>query len=139
MVEFYIPNHSTVREIHDIVVELHGGLTGVPRPENIDIAIHRPEFHMMYDRYCDVHLVAALVLDSLARDHAFADGNKRTALLTMLFLYNLNSVHLALTHYSNRRLERLVLDVAEKEPDIKVLRRRLKRIIHDLTPIAPVI
>jgi death on curing protein len=133
--EFKLPDFETVLEIHNVILELYGGLAGVPHPGYIEMAIHRPQTYMSYDRHCDLHLVAALILDSIARYHAFADGNKRTALLTMLFVYNRNNVKLSYSLHVNRRFEKLVLDVAEKELPIKQIRLRLKRMVRDFAEI----
>lgn len=133
--EFKIPDFETVLEIHEIILENYGGLKGVPNPHYIDMAIRRPQTHMAYDNKCDIHLVAALILDSIARYHAFADGNKRTALLTMLYTYNRNNVRLAYDLNFNKRFERLVLDVAQKEIPVKKIRIRLKRLVNEFTKI----
>lgn len=127
--EFRVPSFETIIEAHEIILELYGGLKGIPRPELIETAVRRPEFYMAYDGRCDVHLVAAVVLDTIACQHPFADGNKRTALLTMLLLYNLNGVKLSYTLHSNAEFEELVLWVARDEPEIKETRLKLKRLV----------
>ncbi len=134
--EFRLPSFDTVIEIHEIVFELDGGLEGVPHPEYIHASLGRPQSYMMYDDGCDIHLVAAIVLHSFVRNHAFADGNKRTALLTTLFTYNGNSKHLGGKRLSygknaNKELEALVLKVAGKNPpEISEIREELEEIIE---------
>jgi death-on-curing protein len=130
--QFRLPNADTVLEIHTVVVETFGGLSGVPNPIYIEQAILRPQNYMTYVPTCDIHLVAAIILDSIARYHAFADGNKRTALVTMIYTYRLNNVVLSYGLLVNNRLEKLVLDVADnkKSLTIKQIRRRLIAIVE---------
>jgi death-on-curing protein len=42
------------------------------------------------DAYPDIHSKAAALLESLALNHPFIDGNKRTAILATIWFYNLN-------------------------------------------------
>lgn len=134
--QFFLPSFETVCEIHDIILDESGGLAGMPHPEYIQSALHRPQNYMDYDSDCDIHLVAALVLDGIVRNHAFADGNKRTALITMLMVYNLNSHRhkhnkMAYSLRMNSEFEALVVDVAEKRPDITALRSKLGALIEE--------
>lgn len=129
--EFKLPDKLTVLEIHSIVIEGFGGLNGVPHSEYIDSTLGRPQHYMAYAKNCDIHLVAALILHGFTKNHAFADGNKRTALLTTLFTYNKNGVKLDYSLSLNKRFERLVLDIAQdKVLDIKIIRQRLRILIH---------
>jgi death-on-curing protein len=61
------------------------------------------------DAYPDVHSKAAALFQSLACNHAFVDGNKRTAVLATITFYGLNGYHFAAEQTS---LLHLVLDVA---------------------------
>src|SRR5262245_30135621 len=45
------------------------------------------------DAYPTVQEKAAALLHSLARNHAFADGNKRTAAVAALFMLEINGLH----------------------------------------------
>ena len=132
--EFNLPNLETVLDIHTIVIDLYGGLHGVPHPEYIEAALMRPQHYMLFTPDCDIHLVAAILLDSIARNHAFADGNKRTALITMLMIYNLNGYkQLRYDLHMNEKFEELVLDVTRKKPTISLLRVRLKNLILEFS------
>lgn len=133
--QFSLPSFDTVVDIHEIVIDTYGGLKGFPHPELIHSAIMRPQSYMAYDDACDLHLVCSIILDSIATYHGFADGNKRTALITMLMTYRLNGTELDYGLHVNKKLENLVLDVAddEKTITIKQLRARLKRIIDGFT------
>lgn len=48
------------------------------------------------DAYPDVHAKAAALFHSLIRNHPFVDGNKRTAVLSLVVFYNLNGFDLVL-------------------------------------------
>lgn len=134
--QFKLPSYATILEIHDIVIQQFGGREGVLHPHMIDAALKRPQSYIAYDTECDVYLIAAIILDSFARGHAFADGNKRTALIAMMMTYNLNKPDDRISYVpgltANIRLEKLVLDVAVKKPSIKMIRHRLKRIVTSL-------
>ena len=56
-----------------------GGRDGVPSPELIDSAITRP--YTGY--YRSIARKTAALVESVATNHGFADGNKRTALILM--------------------------------------------------------
>lgn len=128
--EFLIPSLDTVIEIHQVVVAVFGGLDGIPHPQYIEAAIMRPQSYMAYEEDCDIYLVAAIILDAIARNHAFADGNKRTALITMLMTYNLNSKKkIGYSHHMNDKFEELVLSVAQNKPSIETTRTRLKKLL----------
>lgn len=131
--EFKLPDFKTVIDIHEIVIEFYGGLGGIPHPNLIEAALHRPETYMNYDDHCDIHLVAALILESIARNHAFADGNKRTALLTMLMTYNNNKIRLSYGLHLNEKFEVLVLDVATKKLTIIQIRSRLQKLVEEFS------
>jgi death-on-curing protein len=132
---FVLPSIDTVVEIHEIVIDSYGGLKGIPHPEQIEAAIMRPQHFMDYDEECDIHLVAAIILESITTFHAFADGNKRTALISMLMTYRMNGLELDFTLHVNEKLEKLVLDIADsqKRQTIKQLRTRLKKLIDEFS------
>ena len=57
----------------------------------IEAAVLRPQQTVGgADAYPDVHAKAGALLHSLARNHGFVDGNKRTAALGMLMFYRFN-------------------------------------------------
>lgn len=133
--EFILPSFDTVLGIHQIVIEEYGGLDGLPHPEYIHSAIARPQHYMTYSEECDIHLVSALILDGVARDHAFADGNKRTALLSMLMTYRMNGVRLEYGLMMNEKFESLVLKVAQRKPSVQVLRSDLEKLVKQFTQL----
>jgi death-on-curing protein len=57
----------------------------------IQSALARPQASLDgVDAYPTLHLKAAALMESLIRNHGFLDGNKRTAVLSVMFFYFLN-------------------------------------------------
>lgn len=92
---------------------------GVP-PEIRDVgllesALARPRASAFgADAYPTVHLKAAALVHSIARNHALVDGNKRLALAAMLAFYGLNGWRLTMT---NDHAYDLVMKVATGDLD----------------------
>lgn len=64
-----------VLEIHRQLIERHGGSPGVREPGALESALIRPQ--MGY--YETIQEQAAALIESLAMNHPFVDGNKRVA------------------------------------------------------------
>ena len=71
---------------------------GVGSPRDIGLvqsAVARPQTTVFgADAYLDIHEKAAALLHSLARNHAFIDGNKRIAWLSAGAFYRINGLDL---------------------------------------------
>jgi death-on-curing protein len=66
--------------IHERIVERFGGGRGLRDRKSLDSAIGRPQATFEgQDLYPDLFTKAAALGESLARNHPFVDGNKRTA------------------------------------------------------------
>ena len=77
-----------VQAIHDEAVHLFGGLGGVREQSLLESAIHKPRNKLAYEPESTLFELAATLGVCLARNQAFNDGNKRTALLsTRAFLF----------------------------------------------------
>ncbi len=77
---------DVVLAIHARQLAEHGGLDGLRDRGAVDAALARPRNLAAYGRP-DVPALAAAYAWGLARNHGFADGNKRTAWVTgRLFL-----------------------------------------------------
>lgn len=85
-----------VLAIHDDMVERYGGSFGIRDLGLIQSAIARPQatFGGM-DLYPTIIDKAAALFHSLIFNHAFADGNKRTALTSTARFLHLNGYELA--------------------------------------------
>lgn len=131
---FIIPVYENILDIHDIALKIGGGLTGILHEDRIRAAIARPQSYMDYDEGCDIHLVCAILLHALATGHGFIEGNKRTALLTMLVTYNVNKVQLHFTHVMNDEYKELVLWVVKEKPHVKEISPKLKKLADKYAP-----
>ncbi|MGN6208593.1 type II toxin-antitoxin system death-on-curing family toxin [Asticcacaulis sp.] len=83
--------YLTVREVlrlHDDQLLRHGGGSGVRDPGQLESALFRPQTGY----YADLIAEAAALWESLSQNHPFIDGNKRTALSSMLMFLNLNGL-----------------------------------------------
>ena len=72
------PTVEEVLAIHDIAVREFGGSAGLRDPGALDSALMRPQLGY----YSDLIEEAAALMESLAMNHPFVDGNKRTAFFT---------------------------------------------------------
>ncbi len=83
--------YLTFREVlmlHDAAITIYGGSKGIRDQRLIKSALARPRAEFEgHEAYSDVFSKAAVLLEGLAKNHGFIDGNKRTALAaTAVFL-----------------------------------------------------
>jgi death-on-curing protein len=80
---------SEVIEIHNREIASAGGLAGLRDIKLLESAVGAPQSAVHYTLLMDVYEMAATYANSIALNHPFIDGNKRTALassLTFLFM-----------------------------------------------------
>jgi len=76
----------------------------------LDSAAHRPQTSLFgEDAYPDLHTKVAVLLESLTRNHALVDGNKRLAWVAVVVVYGLNGFAV---HAPEDPAYDLVIDVA---------------------------
>lgn len=84
-----------VYEIHQAIIKRSGTKASIRDFTLLHSAVERPEATFQgRDLYPTVFLKAAALLESLCLNHAFTDGNKRTAWLAAKRLLELNGYHL---------------------------------------------
>ncbi len=77
---------EVVQAVHGRQIAEHGGLDGIRDQGALESALARPQNLFAYTNP-DAPALAAAYAYGLARNHAFADGNKRTAwIIARLFL-----------------------------------------------------
>ena len=76
--------------IHDRLLSLHGGATGVRDLGLLQSALSRPKQHASYADDVDIIFLAALYTTAIIRNHPFADGNKRTGFVLGILFLELN-------------------------------------------------
>ena len=81
--------------LHDETLAEHGGLPGIRDEGLLDSALARPQQIYAYEPDADVARLAAAYSVGLARNHPFADGNKRAAFLALGLFLGLNGYKLA--------------------------------------------
>lgn len=88
-----------VLAIHYLAVKRFGGSSGVRDIGLIESAVARPRASFAgKDLYSNVFDKAPALLQSLLKNHAFVDGNKRTALSSTGIYLKLNGYKLTNTH-----------------------------------------
>lgn len=83
-----------ITEIHDGLLEDSAGLKGARSDLSVDALIGRIHSSLVYGLFYSIEEVAALYAEVIAKGHVFNDGNKRTALVSMLTFLDLNGYSL---------------------------------------------
>ncbi|MBI3442529.1 MAG: type II toxin-antitoxin system death-on-curing family toxin [Candidatus Sungbacteria bacterium] len=118
-------DHEEVLIIHARILDETGGLHGVRDIHGVASALGRPKMQFGgADLYPSLFEKAAAYFSSLAFDHPFLDGNKRTAIVaTARFLF-LNGYELRAT---NKILEKFVLRAVVEKYEIKKIAAWLEK------------
>lgn len=83
----------------------------------LDAAAHRPRVELYGEpAYADLDTKAAVLLESIVRNHALVDGNKRLGWLATVVFYGLNEVAL---NVPDDDAYELVMAVARSEPQVE--------------------
>ena len=97
--------------IHARLIAETGGEHGVLDLGLLQSAVARPRASFdRHDLYPDTYSKAAALLESLIGNHAFVDGNKRTAITSVGLFLRINGYHLTA---SNQELEEFTLQCAQ--------------------------
>ena len=91
------PRWLTVEQviaIHEERLAEHGGLPGIRDEGALGSAVDRARNKWAYEETRDLHTLAAAYGFGLAKNHPFADGNKRTALVAMYAFLGKNGLRL---------------------------------------------
>jgi len=123
-----------VKAIHAEVLAAHGGARGIRDEALLESAVAAPQATMMgHPLMSDPIEIAAAYLYYLCRNHAFIDGNKRTALAACLVFLESNGL-LPDAKLPLDQWEEFVLDVAAGKLDRDATTRRLRRLRKLLKP-----
>ena len=106
-------NRQVLLLLHDESLAEHGGAAGIRDEGLLDSALARPRNLALYEEP-DVAGLAASYAVGLAKNHAFVDGNKRAAFLSVGLFLGLNGYRL---HASQVAATLAVLAVAAGEMD----------------------
>jgi death on curing protein len=80
--------------LHEESLAMFGGARGLRDEGLLDSALARPVNQYLYDKTKDVAALAAAYGYGIAKNHAFVDGNKRAAFLSIGLLLGLNGKRL---------------------------------------------
>lgn len=94
MTEFVWVLDEVVFALHDQQLAEHGGLPGIRDMGAVKSALARPRNLASYQGCEDVAQLAAAYAFGIAKNHGFADGNKRTALVSADLFLMLNGYEL---------------------------------------------
>ena len=109
-----------VLEAHESALQF-GGLPGIRDLGLVQSAIARP--YSGY--YRSISSKAAALTHSLAKNHGFADGNKRTALLVLTLFLDRSGYRFRGT--ADTDVEKMILDVVENKLSFDELTRWFKK------------
>ena len=92
---------QTVLHYHQEQIAEHGGGSGVRDMGLLQSALARPQNAFHYNQVVALSKLAACYGFGIAKNHAFVDGNKRTALVVALSFLELNGFALRSTQEEN--------------------------------------
>lgn len=98
---------EVVIAMHEEQLTLHGGLPGLRDENALRSALQRPQNLYFYEDVHDLDMLAASYLVGVAKAHAFADANKRTAWMSAVLFIELNAP-LELTYEDDDAIEMVV-------------------------------
>ncbi len=99
-----------LEEVLHVAARTLGSEPGIRDLGLLESALARPQASAFGEAaYPTIHQQAAALLDSLARNHALVDGNKRLALAATIAFYGMNGMRLTL---NNDQAYELVINVA---------------------------
>jgi death-on-curing protein len=114
--------------IHAAVLRVHGGSEGLRDEALLESAVAAPQATYGGEPlFKDPVEIGAAYLFYLCRNHAFVDGNKRTALAACLLFLRLNGLR---PSADGPEWEALVLEVAASRLDREQTTKRLKKLIR---------
>jgi death-on-curing protein len=125
--EFFHLTVEIVREIHTEALAQFGGSDGIREPSLLESAVAAPQATFGgVSPFADLTEIAAAYLFYICRNHAFIDGNKRTALGACIVFLRLNGVA---TKPDSPAWESLTMDVAAAKIDREETTKRLRMIL----------
>lgn len=85
---------ETVADLHPRLIRRYGGVDGVRSADLLESALSRPLNLQHYNPSASLFDLAAAYSFGIARNHPFADGNKRTAFVVSALFLELNGYRL---------------------------------------------
>ena len=117
-------SEKAVLWMHDYLIRLYGGINGVKSAALLDSSLHQPLMERHYSKASLLEMAAAYGFH-ICKNHAFNDGNKRTARMAMIMFLRYNGVKINASEYE--LMERM-LDVEANRMNKKELADWLKTV-----------
>jgi len=115
---------TEIIEIHDEIIKEYGGTDGIRDEGTLELLVYKA------NRENTVFRRAALILHTIAVQHPFFDGNKRTALVVAEKVLDDEG------YYLDAEAEEkvgLMLNIAEYKGSIKTIEKRIKEKARKIT------
>lgn len=107
-------NDADAFEIHEYILSLDGGASGIRDSNLLHSALARPRQHFAYATSPDIIDLAAALTTGVVKNHPFVDGNKRTGFLLGVLFLELNGLQFTA---SEDAATKSVLDLAASAID----------------------
>jgi death on curing protein len=118
-----------VLEIHALQLDEFGGIAGVRDRGLLESAVEQPRATGFGELlHADLFEMAAAYLFHIVKNHAFLDGNKRTALVAALVFLDINGVSL---ERDDERLYELTMAAAEGRADKAQIADQLRKLVDE--------
>lgn len=102
-----------------VIQRVNGKTIGIQYPQGLDIIVEQPQQVLFgQELYPSIWLKAAFIIQKITKKHIFADGNKRTALLSGLTFLKINGYEL---DFSEEDGETLILSVTNSPDNEKIM------------------
>lgn len=117
-----------ILQIHSDMIATFGGSDGVRDMGPLESALHGPQASFGGDYlHPEIASMAAAYLFHIAKNHAFVDGNKRTAATAAITFLKMNQIPFAADQMKLAELtERVAADQATKEDAIDFFRKNIE-------------
>ncbi len=86
-----------VLTLHERLLALHGGASGLRDETLLKSALARPQQHFAYSENVDIIRMAAIYTAGIVQNHPFVDGNKRTGFVIGILFLELNGFRFSAT------------------------------------------
>ncbi len=119
---------TDILEIHQILINRFGGMSGIRDEGLLESALSQPQATFFGELlHPTIHEQAAAYLYHIAKNHPFLDGNKRTAYGAMETFLRFNGYNLDL---SDEQVYNMVMQVAQGEMSKEALASLLEQHIQ---------
>ncbi|CAN5374800.1 type II toxin-antitoxin system death-on-curing family toxin [soil metagenome] len=115
-------------QLHALVIEATGGGSGLRDLGRLESAIASQTQNVFgSDLFPSIPEKAAALIRSIVADHAFIDGNKRTAMLAGLTLLEINNISF---NAKKGEIEDFAVRIANEKLDVPVIAEWLKNHVN---------